>query len=113
MTALILRWSEGGGFRPLTSAAIFENDPTSRLGRLQLPDTRPQRDAHMTSSARILKMPNTAAGRQLLRESILDRRGQWDFPDGSTAENTDWDGLAIDIAQMLQEFDDHGLAVPR
>jgi hypothetical protein len=75
----------------------------------------------MTSAARILKLPRTAAGRQLLRESVLERRGGWDFPDGSTAENTNWDDLAIDIAGMLRELDEmdlevaafHGLAVPR
>jgi hypothetical protein len=56
--------------------------------------------------ARILRLPRTPAGRQLLRESILDRRGSWDFPDGSCAEEVDWDELAISIAEMLRELDE-------
>ena len=111
----------GAGSSPLIDAAILRNDPTSRSGaHLQAPANCRHEDVQMTS-ARVLKLPRTPAGRQLLRESILERRGAWDFPDGSTAENTDWDDLAIDIARMLREFDEldlevasyQGLAVPR
>jgi hypothetical protein len=56
-------------------------------------------------SARILSLPCTVAGRRLLRDSVVERRGCWDFPDGSTAEGTDWDDLAISIAEMLRELD--------
>jgi hypothetical protein len=56
-------------------------------------------------SARILRLPVTASGRQLLRESVLERGGCWDFPDGSAAETIDWDKLVVDIARDLEALE--------
>jgi len=53
--------------------------------------------------ARILRLPITSAGRQLLRASIVESGGPWDFPDGSAAETIDWDLLAVEIDRMLSD----------
>ena len=49
-----------------------------------------------------LRLPTTHEGRELLRFCVR-LASSWDFPDGSTAEEIDWDLAAAQGAQMLSE----------
>jgi len=55
--------------------------------------------------ARILQLPTTPAGREALRDAVR-MTGGWDAPDGSRAEDIDWDDLAIEVERMVAETTD-------
>jgi hypothetical protein len=56
-------------------------------------------------SARILTLPRTRAGRDVIRRAMAASGGAWDFPDGSRADETDWDDLAVEIEWQIADFE--------
>jgi hypothetical protein len=56
-------------------------------------------------TARILHLPQTRAGRDLVRQAMRDSGGKWDYPDGSGADHIDWDQLAVEVERDLAELD--------
>jgi hypothetical protein len=56
-------------------------------------------------TARVLTLPRTRAGRDFIRRAMVAGGGAWDFPDGSRADETDWDELAVEIERDLVELD--------
>ena len=58
----------------------------------------------MQRSSRVLRLPVTPAGRDLLRFTVQLARG-WRFGDGTNAEDHDWDALAVEVNQMCADME--------
>lgn len=55
-------------------------------------------------SARILRLPSTPAGRDLIRE-LIRVAGGWDFPDDTRADDYDFDLLAVERVALIAQID--------
>ena len=55
-------------------------------------------------TAHILKLPRTKDGRDFLRYCI-HVAGGWDFPDGSSAADFDWDAAIIEAEIEAEKYE--------
>ena len=56
-------------------------------------------------SAGILRLPQTEAGKALLRLCVKVSHHGWDFPDGTNAADHEWDALAIEVEHTNAAYD--------
>ena len=55
-------------------------------------------------TAGILKLPQTEAGKALLRLCVKVSRG-WDFPDDTNAADFDWDDAAVEAERDNEAYE--------
>ena len=58
----------------------------------------------MTDVTRVLKIPQTEAGKAHLRLCVKVCRG-WEFPDGTNAADFDWDKAAIEAERDNEAYE--------